>query len=192
MAKKPATATAEAPASLLQVIAETEARVAESRRGRKMAMEFDRNIFDRILEDLANGRSLTNICKDDHTPSYSTFTTWITKDPDLFEEYLRARQMQADYLAEEQLDIADQEENVAKARNMIETRRWYAARLNPKYRDRGVEINNTTINNAADVKIDLSYMSEEARAELKATLLEQMQQEDPALLEGIFYEVENE
>lgn len=192
MAKKPATASAEAPASLAQVIAETEERARQARRGRKMAMEFDRDIFDKIIEDLSNGRSLTNICNDDNTPSYSTFTTWITKDENLFQEYLRARQLQADYMAEQQIDIADQEENVAKARNMIETRRWYAARLNPKYRDRGVEINNTTINNSADVKLDLSYMSEEAREELKQVLLEQMQQEDPKLLEGIFYEVDSE
>ncbi len=151
---------------------------------------FDRQKFDYIIEELSNGRPLTAICKDPEMPSYSTFNKWILRDGNLFKEYARARQMQADYYADETVEIADGDPNIARARNRMDARRWHAAKLAPrKYGDR---INNEINANitSTNVKIDVSAIPEKAREQLRKALVEQMKSADPKLLENLKYKVE--
>lgn len=60
-----------------------------------------------ILDRVRHGETITKICKDPHMPNYKTFWLWVTKDPELREQYHIAKQDQMDFFAEQILDIAD-------------------------------------------------------------------------------------
>jgi hypothetical protein len=90
-----------------------------------------------ILELIAAGKSLRAICDGEGMPSRETVRVWLTEDDEFSGHYARAREEQADYLADEIVDIADTEEDAAKARNRIQARQWKAGKLAPKkYGDR--------------------------------------------------------
>lgn len=124
--------------------------------GRYGRYEYDREAtMEIICRMLANGKSLISICKLKGVPDYSTVMDWIDEDPDLNERYTRARGRQTDYLAEENIEIADNcregtkittkkggteiatGDMVERSRLQIQARQWYASKLNPKkYGDR--------------------------------------------------------
>lgn len=83
---------------------------------------------------LAGGKSLVSYCQRKDTPGYRTIMTWLTQRADFRTAYILARQHQADYLAEETIDIADKARRGAAdvARLRVDARKWYAAKLSPK------------------------------------------------------------
>ena len=105
-------------------------------------MKTDRaNIIGRICEMLAAGQSMAQICRSKAMPAQSTVYRWIAESAEFSERYARAREIQADMLADEIIEIADACEPeaaaVAKAKARIDARKWLAARLAPKkYGDR--------------------------------------------------------
>ena len=151
---------------------------------------FDRQKFEYAINEMSNGRALTVICKDPDMPDYATFQKWLLRDPDLFREYARARQLQADYYADETVEIADTDPNIARARNRMDARRWHASKLNP--RKYGERINQELMASitTTNVKIDVSAIPEKAREQLRKALVEQMKKSDPKLLENLKYKVE--
>ncbi len=113
-------------------------------------------IQEYILEQLAIGRSLVSICKEPGTPSYVLVSTWRNEDEEFFKKYLRAREDQADYIADEISDIADNATDANLARLQIDARKWKAGKLKPKvYGDR--------INIDADVNLTVSDEQVESR-----------------------------
>ncbi len=87
---------------------------------------------NKILEELAKGKSLISICKILKI-SYPTVDKWLAKDPIFSERYARARATQIDYLAEDTLEISDNEKISPDSRRIrVETRKWFASRMNPK------------------------------------------------------------
>jgi hypothetical protein len=114
-------------------------------------------------------------------PDYSVFINWTAQEPEWFKEYARARQIQADYYADSIVAIADTSNDPQKARNRMDARRWHASKLAPrKYGERITNEINAQL--TTSVKVDLSNMTREARAELRKALMQQMGA--PALLEG--------
>lgn len=85
-----------------------------------------------ICEQIALGRSLVSICKEPDTPAYSVVTEWRNEDDAFAAKYARAREDQADFIADEVTDIADNEPDSNKARVMIDARKWKAGKLRPK------------------------------------------------------------
>ena len=70
-------------------------------------------------------------------PAASTVFLWLAKHPEFSDQYGKAREAQADALSDECLDIAASEPDVARARLMIDTRKWFASKMKPKkYGDR--------------------------------------------------------
>jgi hypothetical protein len=68
---------------------------------------FTQEIADEICERLVEGESLRKICRDDHTPNVATVCRWLASNEGFREHYAHARALQADTLADEILDIAD-------------------------------------------------------------------------------------
>jgi hypothetical protein len=113
-------------------------------------IEFDQETADRICEQLTEGLSLRKICLAEDMPCCSTVYKWLTKVPEFAEQYAHARESQADTLADEIIDIADDGSNdwmgdkddedgtqyngdaVARSRLRVEARKWVAAKLKPK------------------------------------------------------------
>jgi len=102
---------------------------------------------------LAEGRSLTGICKADNMPSIMSVYRWLAVNASFRELYARAREDQADTLADEIVDIADDgsrdyvkdatdkivvdHDHIARSRLRVDARKWVAAKLKPKkYGDR--------------------------------------------------------
>lgn len=108
-----------------------------------------------ICSRIAQGESLVNICKDDALPSRATVMRWLLENShDGFRDnYARAKEAQADFYAEEIIDISDEEctyvkhgdgdeaktvevafDSAAVARNRlrVDARKWYASKVAPK------------------------------------------------------------
>ncbi len=66
---------------------------------------------DDILSRIACGESLRGICAEDGMPNISTVIRWLAADEDFARKYTRAREMQAEILADEMLDIADNDKS---------------------------------------------------------------------------------
>lgn len=94
--------------------------------------EFTQEIADHICERLAEGESLRSICRDDPFPNKSTVFRWLAANKEFRDQYARARETQADAIADEILDIADEAEDAAKARLQVDARKWLAGKLRPK------------------------------------------------------------
>lgn len=86
----------------------------------------------KICNKMADGESLKAICKPDNMPSCVTVRTWRNAKPGFLVMYARAREDQADFYADEIIEIADTEPDSSKARNRIDARKWKASRLAPK------------------------------------------------------------
>lgn len=72
----------------------------------------------------------------------------------LAEQYARAREDQADYIAGEVLEIADTEPDPNKARVRIDARKWAAGKLKPKvYGDR-IQLDGDMNVNMSDEQLD--------------------------------------
>lgn len=85
-----------------------------------------------VCELITSGKSLREICEPDDMPDRATVNRWLSEDPDFCNQYARAREQQADFYADEIIEIADSEKDAAKARNRIDARKWKASKLNAK------------------------------------------------------------
>lgn len=114
-------------------------------RGRPTSYTLDTAVV--ICERLANGEALTKICKDSGMPGLSTVYQWLATRPDFAELYARAREDQADTLAAEIIEIADDgardyvdddgkkvvnHDHIQRSKLRVDARKWYAAKLAPK------------------------------------------------------------
>ncbi len=132
----------------------------------------DEEVFEYIIDRMANGEALTKICLNPDFPSYSVFVKWVYDNPEWFEKYSRARQLQADYYADDTVRIADDVQDTKRARNMMDARRWHASKMAPrKYGERIMQDLNANITTTS--KLDLRNMSEEVREELRRAILNQ-------------------
>ena len=110
-----------------------------------------------ICSRIAEGESLRSICKDDGMPAMSSIMLWLIdgKHEIFSEQYATARRIQAEALADEIFDIADDGRNdwmerneeggeayklngeaVARARLRVDTRKWYLSKVLPKFADK--------------------------------------------------------
>lgn len=106
-----------------------------------------------ICDRLAGGESLRAICEADGMPKAETVRRWVLDDVEGFSgPYTRAREIQAETMADDLLDIADNgsndwmertnkkgeiekvldREHVTRSALRLETRQWLMARILPK------------------------------------------------------------
>jgi hypothetical protein len=95
------------------------------------------DVADTICQEIMTGKSLREICAQEGMPAASTVYAWLGQYPEFSAQYARAREVQADVLADEILEIADSDPDPNRARVMIDARKWRASKLRPKkYGDR--------------------------------------------------------
>lgn len=102
------------------------------RRGRPPL--YEPALADEICGRLAEGESLGAIAADPDMPSYRTILRWVGEKPDFADAYVLARQMQADYLADQAQDMvmASTHATVWSDRLRFAFIRWRTANLAPK------------------------------------------------------------
>ncbi len=123
--------------------------------------EYTEDIAKKICERLIEGESLRAICADDGMPNRATVFRWLDKNEEFHDQYARAREMQADGLFDEILEIADATANdwieaskaqaetwqvnneaIQRSRLRIEARKWMASKLKPKKYGDKLELDN--------------------------------------------------
>lgn len=109
---------------------------------------------DIICERISKGESLIKVCETLGLPSRHLFASWLVcpeKSPcpsEILNKYARARELQAEYYAEEIISISDDGSNdkyvdekgktrtdqdvIARSRLRVDARKWYASKLAPK------------------------------------------------------------
>lgn len=114
--------------------------------------EFSQDTADLICEKLAEGESLRDICKAGDMPNRATVFRWLSKYEEFSDQYARAREEQAEALADDLISIADQYDTLAETENpdliqraklRIDTRKWVAAKLKPKKYGEKVQTDHT-------------------------------------------------
>ena len=126
-----------------------------------MRFKLTDELADEICEWLAEGKSLRSWANQEGKPSAALVCKWLADDANarFREQYARAREIQADALFDDCLDIADlnasgglTSEDIQLRRVRIDTRKWMAGKLRPKvYGDR-IDIDQTV--RKADVVSD--------------------------------------
>lgn len=105
----------------------------------------------KILKKIAQGSSVKSICSDNNTISEYTFYKWLKINTHFAKKYALARLDQAQYYAEEIIDIADSvpanasKEQIQIANLRMEARKWTAAKLLPKKYGSNQQQNNVNI-----------------------------------------------
>jgi len=129
-----------------------EAEKPKKRAGRKT--EYDPAIAAEICTRISCGESLRQICMEDRMPVHSTVYLWLLQNKQFSDNYAKAREEQADTLADEIQAIADEppaeivdDKGISRTdsgwvtwqKNRIDARKWVASKLKPKkYGDRQI------------------------------------------------------
>lgn len=144
--------------------------MAEVERGRPTA--YTPELAALILNQIAAGTSLRKICEAENMPAESTVRLWATEDRNGFSaQYTRAREAQMDALAEDLLEIADDDDaDVNRARLRVDTRKWLMSKIAPKrFGDR--KTHEVSGPNGGAVRVNVSGMSDEQLAALESALV---------------------
>lgn len=96
-------------------------------------MPLSAEIRNTICERIAAGESLRSICKDGGMPSKAAVFADLAADASFADQYTRAREAQADSLADEIVEIADDSSDDPNSRRIrIDARKWVAGKMRPK------------------------------------------------------------
>lgn len=112
--------------------------------------DYSEELAAEICERLANGQSLAAMCREPGMPNASSVYLWLIKHKEFSEMYARAREDQADTLADQIIDIADtpqigiktktgkdgvethEGDMIEHRRLQVDARKWVAAKLKPR------------------------------------------------------------
>lgn len=115
---------------------------------------YSKEICNKICEQISTtSNGLVSICEKEGMPNVSTVFDWLNNpaNAEFSKQYTRAREMQADILADEIISLSDSErrtktinsggefggneseyDNPARTRLQIDARKWKASKLAPK------------------------------------------------------------
>lgn len=113
--------------------------------------EFAQETADVLCERIAQGESVRSITKDELMPSSTTVYRWLQEKESFREQYARAKEIQAEVMADELLEIADDGSNdwmtkrfgetevkmpnpevLLRSKLRVDTRKWIMSKLLPK------------------------------------------------------------
>ena len=101
-----------------------------------MASKRSPEIIERLLDGIADGKTLRALCREKGMPNWRTVYDWIEADAELAAQVARARDLGFDAIAEDIFDIADNtravSDHVQLSKMRIDTRLKLLACWNPK------------------------------------------------------------
>lgn len=126
----------------------------EETTGKKLGRpsDYTQELADKICAQLAMGKSLRSVCTGEGMPSMVTIFNWFRVYPDFLNQYTRAKEESADWMADEILDIADDGTNdwmtitmpggyekevpnnevLQRSKLRVDTRKFLMAKMKPK------------------------------------------------------------
>lgn len=124
---------------------------------------YSQELADTICGRIVEGESLRSICRDEKMPALSSVFKWLAEKPTFSDQYAKAKEEQAEALADEIIAISDEKEYenieidgavlgvkfdstaVARNRLRVDARKWVAAKLKPKKYGDKLDLNATTV-----------------------------------------------
>jgi len=124
---------------------------------KRRVIPYTQELGEEICQRIANGASGVTICQDPDMPDWPTIARWVRQRKDFGKLYREARELQAEYWADEMLPIADDRandymdlqkgkgppirvfdrEHFERSRLRVQSRQWMVSRLlRPIYGDR--------------------------------------------------------
>lgn len=101
-----------------------------------MATKKTPEVIKRLLDGIADGKTLRALCREDGMPNWRTVYDWIEADAELAAQVACAREIGFDAIAEDVFDIADgtraSSEHVQLSKMRIDTRLKLLACWSPK------------------------------------------------------------
>jgi hypothetical protein len=113
--------------------------------------KYTKQLVDKICERISTSSDgLRTICKDKDMPSIFSIVKWLNEKEEFSIQYARAKELQADFMVDEIIEIADTckegkktiekpggieittGDMVERSRLMIESRKWLSSKLKPK------------------------------------------------------------
>ena len=134
----------------------------------------------KVCAELAEGKSLRAVCRDDGMPSEATVRAWALDDVEGFAaHYTRARELGYECLSDDILEISDDgtydtytdgqgnvrtdQEVIGRSRLRVDSRKWMLAKMLPKrYGDK------LDLNHAGTIKHQLTDLSDDDLAAIAA------------------------
>lgn len=104
------------------------------------------------------------------------FAASISSVRELALEYARAREISADFLVDEALDVVKNEPDVQRAREIANMHRWAAGKFNAKRYGERIDLNVTQT-------IDVSDALKEAKARMIRPMHDQLTQQQPQVID---------
>ena len=111
-------------------------------------MAYPSSVRDDICKRIAQGESLSAICRCEDMPSKPTVLDWLFVDKEFSTQYARAREQQAEHYLDEIIAISDDvsldeimdgegnprtnHEAIQRSRLKVDTRKWAMSKLAPK------------------------------------------------------------
>ena len=140
--------------------------------------DYNEDIAARICAELADGRSLRSVCRQDDMPDKATVFRWLAAHESFRDQYARAKEESADALVDDMIDIADDARNdwmeragddagagwmlngdhVQRTKVRIDTRKWIASKLKPKKYSEKLDLTSAGDKLPAAQAIDLSKL----------------------------------
>lgn len=118
--------------------------------------EYTPEVALEICALIIEGKSLRAICSAENMPGVRTVYSWLQANESFQQQYARAKEDQADTLADEILDIADDgghdkivtedgtlidHDHITRSRLRVDTRKWIASKLKPKKYGERLDLN---------------------------------------------------
>ena len=115
---------------------------------------YSQELAEIICNRLIYGEGLRAICRDDDMPHVSTVIDWINKKPEFSAQYAKARELQAELMLDDILEIADDSSKdivdngmgkvvdhdcIQRARLRVDTRKWAMGKMSRKFGDKIVQ-----------------------------------------------------
>ena len=125
--------------------------------------KYSNALADQILERVSQGVSLVKICSDETMPNRATVYKWFKAHPEFNDNYTRAREEQADFYADQIIEIADTAEDAAIAKLQIDARKWVASKLKGRSYGDKVSVGGDKEN---PIKLEINAQADEAERKL--------------------------
>ena len=94
--------------------------------------KYSPELFELICKRLEEGETLAGISRESDMPSCEAFYTWVETKEGAIDRYVRAREKQADSLAEEIVEISNTATDAQLGRLQMDARKWFASKVAPK------------------------------------------------------------
>ena len=130
-------------------------------------------LINTICEEMAKGRSLRSVLRDEGMPHHTTFFSWIDDNKERLAQYTGAREARADVIFEQILLISDSQEGdiikledgkevtnhdvIQRARLRVDSRKWMLGKMQPK--KYGEKLDLSSSDGTMTPKADLSSFS---------------------------------